>query len=58
MVREGLTSKEIAVVRSCSVRTVEKHRSNIIKKLDLKGRSHGLIYMNIMDDSFKKKYNL
>ncbi len=33
---EGKSSKEIAGLLSISIRTAEKHRSNIMKKLDLK----------------------
>ena len=35
-IKEGLSSKEIAEKLSLSVRTVEVHRSNILKKLNLK----------------------
>lgn len=35
LLAEGYTSKEIANLLSISVKTVEKHRSNIIEKLDL-----------------------
>ncbi|MGD8775753.1 MAG: response regulator transcription factor [Syntrophobacterales bacterium] len=35
LVGEGYTNKEIAAFLSISVKTVEKHRSNIMKKLDL-----------------------
>ena len=35
-VAEGLTSKEIAEVLSISIRTVEHHRANLLKKLNLK----------------------
>lgn len=36
-IRYGLNSSQIAERRKCSVRTIEKHRSNIIKKLGIKG---------------------
>ncbi len=36
LVAEGLTSKEIAEILSISIRTVEHHRANLLKKLDLK----------------------
>ncbi|MBE9520494.1 MAG: response regulator transcription factor [Proteobacteria bacterium] len=36
LVAEGLTSKEIADILSISIRTVEHHRANLLKKLDLK----------------------
>lgn len=37
MISEGKTSKSIAGEYGVSVRTIEKHRSNIIQKLDLEG---------------------
>jgi len=36
MVAEGLTTKEIAGQLSISVRTVESHRANLMRKLDLR----------------------
>ena len=36
LVAEGLTSKEIAEMLSISIRTVEHHRANLLKKLNLK----------------------
>lgn len=42
-IKEGHTSEEIAVQRECSIRTVEKHRSNIIRKLGLSGKPNTLI---------------
>jgi DNA-binding NarL/FixJ family response regulator len=36
LVAEGLTSKEIAELLSISIRTVEHHRANLLKKLNLK----------------------
>lgn len=35
LIKKGLTSIEISQMKHCSPRTVEKHRSNIIKKLKL-----------------------
>ena len=35
LVAEGLTSKEIAELLSISIRTVEHHRANLLKKLNL-----------------------
>jgi DNA-binding NarL/FixJ family response regulator len=35
MIEKGMSSKEIAIKTDCSARTIEKHRSNIIKKLKL-----------------------
>lgn len=42
-IKEGLTSSQIALQRGCSARTVEKHRSNIIKKLGIKSSQNTLI---------------
>jgi DNA-binding NarL/FixJ family response regulator len=36
LVAEGLTSKEIAEILAISIRTVEHHRANLLKKLNLK----------------------
>lgn len=41
-IAEDLTSKEIAEILRCSVRTVETHRQNISHKLELSG-SHSLL---------------
>jgi DNA-binding CsgD family transcriptional regulator len=43
LIKEGLTSAEISKRRYCSTRTVEKHRSNIIKKLKLQSSPNALI---------------
>lgn len=42
-IKQGLTSAEIAKKRNCSIRTIEKHRSNIIKKLGLKSSQNALL---------------
>lgn len=42
-IKEGHTSDEIADQRKCSIRTVEKHRSNIIRKLGLSGKPNTLM---------------
>jgi len=39
LIAEGMTNKEIAAYLSISIKTVEKHRSNIMKKLDLHNAS-------------------
>jgi DNA-binding CsgD family transcriptional regulator len=43
LIREGLISKEIANIRKCSPRTIEKHRSNILKKLKLPSSQNALL---------------
>lgn len=48
-IKEGHTSEEIAVSRKCSVRTVEKHRSNIIRKLGLSGKTNALVRWAMLD---------
>jgi DNA-binding CsgD family transcriptional regulator len=42
-IQKGLSSSEIAIIRECSSRTVEKHRSNIIKKLGIKSSQNALL---------------
>ncbi len=42
-IKNGKTSSEIAEIRKCATRTVEKHRSNIIKKLGLKTSQNALL---------------
>jgi DNA-binding CsgD family transcriptional regulator len=43
LIRKGLISKEIANIRNCSPRTIEKHRSNILKKLNLPSSQNALL---------------
>lgn len=43
LIKKGFTSPQIAKKRNCSYRTIEKHRSNIIKKLGLKSSQNVLI---------------
>lgn len=43
LIQSGLISNQIADSRGCSARTVEKHRSNIIKKLHLKPTNNALL---------------
>jgi len=59
LVGEGYTADEIADKLSISNRTVEKHRSNLMKKLEVKNHAdmirfalqRGLIPLDIKDDS-------
>jgi DNA-binding CsgD family transcriptional regulator len=37
-IAEGHTSREIAAILSISVNTVERHRHNVLEKLDLRDR--------------------
>ncbi|WP_413818264.1 helix-turn-helix transcriptional regulator [Tenacibaculum sp. IB213877] len=42
-IKEGFTSAQIAKLRNCSVRTIEKHRSNIISKLKIPSSQNALL---------------
>ena len=42
-IKKGFTSSQIAKIRKCSTRTVEKHRSNLISKLKLDSSQNALI---------------
>jgi len=42
MIRNGLTNKEIAQLRSIALATVQRHRENIRRKLGLKNRKINL----------------
>jgi len=46
LVREGLSSKEIATAAGISVKTVEVHRYNILRKLNLKNAAAVVNYVN------------
>ncbi|WP_299671803.1 LuxR C-terminal-related transcriptional regulator [uncultured Polaribacter sp.] len=43
-IKQGFSSSYIAQVRNCSVRTIEKHRSNIITKLELPSSQNALLF--------------
>ena len=43
LIKEGYTSPQIAEIRKCSSRTIEKHRSNIIKKLNIPSTQNSLL---------------
>lgn len=42
-IKNGMTSSEIAKLRNCYSRTIEKHRSNIIKKLGIASSQNALL---------------
>jgi two-component system, NarL family, invasion response regulator UvrY len=52
LIKEGLSSKEIAVRLNISSRTAEVHRHNILKKLGLKNTASLISYINTTDLSF------
>jgi DNA-binding NarL/FixJ family response regulator len=43
LIKDGYTSSEIGGLRNCSTRTIEKHRSNMIKKLGIKSDTNALL---------------
>ena len=49
LIKEGYSSKEIAARLNLSVRTIEVHRRNILKKLDLKNTASLINYINNTD---------
>jgi len=51
LIGQGKTSNEIAEIRFCSVSTVETHRKNMMRKLDLHGKGELLRY------AIEKKYD-
>lgn len=51
LIGEGKTSNEIAEIRFCSVSTIETHRKNMMRKLDLHGKGELLRY------ALEKKYD-
>jgi len=51
LIGQGKTSSEIAAIRFNSVSTIETHRKNIIRKLDLHGKGELLRY------AIEKKYD-
>jgi DNA-binding NarL/FixJ family response regulator len=58
MIAEGLMNKEIAEKLSISVRTVERHRENIMSKLNLHTRAELVRYAadkGLIDLSAKAK---
>lgn len=52
-IKEGLSSKEIAGKLALSIRTVEVHRHNILKKLKLNNTAALINYINTTDLIFK-----
>src|SRR5258708_2740408 len=53
LIKEGLSSKEIAADLNITVRTIEVHRHNILKKLGLKNTATLINFINTTDLSFK-----
>lgn len=43
LIKNGYTSSEIGNLRNCSTRTIEKHRSNMIKKLGITPSANALL---------------
>lgn len=52
LIKEGLSSKEISSILKISTRTVEVHRHNIHKKLNVKNTSSLINFINTSDVSF------
>lgn len=52
LIKEGLSSKEIAQQMNISTRTAEVHRHNILKKLGLKNTASLISFINTTDLSF------
>ncbi len=52
LIKNGFSSKEIAAQLNISVRTIEVHRHNILKKLKLKNAASLINYINTTDLSF------
>ncbi|HEV7780561.1 MAG TPA: response regulator transcription factor [Chitinophagaceae bacterium] len=52
LIKEGLSSKEIAARLHISIRTAEVHRHNILKKLGLKNTASLISFINTTDLSF------
>jgi DNA-binding NarL/FixJ family response regulator len=52
LIKEGLSSKEIATRLHISIRTAEVHRHNILKKLGLKNTASLITFINTTDLSF------
>ena len=44
LIAEGKTTKEVASVLGCSVKTAETHRSNFMRKLHLHSVSEVVLY--------------
>lgn len=53
LIKEGLSSKEIAARLNISIRTAEVHRHNILKKLGLKNTASLISFINTTDLSFQ-----
>ena len=47
LIKAGHNSSQIAIIRKCSKRTIEKHRSTIIKKLELPTAQNALLLYHL-----------
>jgi DNA-binding NarL/FixJ family response regulator len=54
LLKVGLSSREIALAKSVSAKTVETHRANILKKLKLKNTAELVNYINHYEHSFDR----
>ncbi len=57
-IKEGHTSSEIAAIRNCSPRTIEKHRSNSIQKLGIPSSQMALFLWTQNNDIPKNKNSI
>lgn len=51
-IKNGNSSFQIAELRNCSSRTIEKHRSNIIKKLKITSSQNALVIWIFQNPDF------
>lgn len=53
-ISEGLTTSEIANSLKISIKTVESHRTNCIRKLKLEGKKNALLHF-IIQNKYQRK---